>query len=580
MKKKWIIQEQALIAETAGDAGEQLHPIALAILQARGFVTPEQQEKFLHPNYDQHSHDPFLFQDMQKSVERVFKAIERKEKIIVHGDYDADGVCSSAIMVSTLRDLGADVDVYIPHREKEGYGVAMATVQHLIHNHGVKLIITVDCGTANIEPIEYAQEQGVDVIITDHHHVPEVVPKGYAFINPQNTKDTYPFGYLCGAGVAFKVAQALYLTDQQRSTPRLQEGYDKWMLDLVAIATIADMMPLHDENRVLVHFGLTKVLARTKNKGLLALMKRSGVWSFEKTEIQPFDVGFVIGPRLNAAGRMDHANTAYALLMDSDDQRIEELVEEIEQTNTKRKKETDAMVKEAYEQIDTTSDEYLIFAYKEGWPLGLVGLVAGKILAETGKPAIVVTKLPDRIAGSGRSVPQFNMATQLEELRDHFTTAGGHAVACGFSLEPDEKKLEYIQQEFQRRAKEALEGVDLLPELKIDAEVTFQDLTWGLYEDLVKLRPFGKDHEEPVFVLRQAQIEHMQALGTEKQHLKIKVRDPKTLKSVNAIGFNLGEFFEQIHEGGYVDIACTLDKNEWNGNKELQLKILDIHTHD
>lgn len=579
MKKKWIINNQELV-QSNGTTQEQLHPIVQAILQARGFVTPEQQEKFLNPNYDQHLHDPFLFQDMQKAVERIFRAIENKEKIIVHGDYDADGVCSSAIIIATLRDLGADVDVYIPHREKEGYGVAMATVQHLIHNHGVNLIITVDCGTANIEPIEYAQQQGVDVIITDHHHVPGVVPQAYALINPQNSNDTYPFGYLCGAGVAFKVAQALYLTDQQRSTPRLQQGYDKWLLDLVAVATIADMMPLHDENRVLVHFGLTKVLPKTKNKGLLALMKRSGVWSLETKEIQPFDVGFVIGPRLNAAGRMDHANTAYGLLMELEDQRIEELVEEIEQTNTKRKTETEAMVQEAYEQIDTTSDEYLIFAYKEGWPLGLVGLVAGKILAETGKPAIVATRLPDRIAGSGRSVPQFNMALQLEELRDHFTTAGGHAVACGFSLEPDEKKLEYIKEEFQRRAKEALEGVDLLPELKIDTEITFQDLTWKLYDDLVKMRPFGKGHEEPVFVLRQAQIEHMQALGAEKQHLKIKVRDAKTLKSINAIGFNLGEYFEQIKEGGYIDIACTVDKNEWNGNKELQLKMLDIHTHD
>lgn len=579
MKKKWIINNQELVQSNA-TTQEQLHPIVQVILQARGFVTPEQQEKFLNPNYDQHLHDPFLFQDMQKAVERIFQAIENKEKIIVHGDYDADGVCSSAIIITILRDLGADVDVYIPHREKEGYGVAMATVQHLIHNHGVQLIITVDCGTANIEPIEYAQDQGVDVIITDHHHVPELVPSAYALINPQNSNDTYPFGYLCGAGVAFKVAQALYLTDQQRSTPRLQQGYDKWLLDLVAVATIADMMPLHDENRVLVHFGLTKVLPKTKNKGLLALMKRSGVWSLETKEIQPFDVGFVIGPRLNAAGRMDHANTAYGLLMELEDQRIEELVEEIEQTNTKRKTETEAMVQEAYEQIDTTSDEYLIFAYKEGWPLGLVGLVAGKILAETGKPAIVATRLPDRIAGSGRSVPQFNMALQLEELRDHFTTAGGHAVACGFSLEPDEKKLEYIKEEFQRRAKEALEGVDLLPELKIDTEITFQDLTWKLYDDLVKMRPFGKDHEEPVFVLRQAQIEHMQALGVEKQHLKIKVRDAKTLKSINAIGFNLGEYFEQIKEGGYIDIACTVDKNEWNGNKELQLKMLDIHIHD
>lgn len=578
MRKKWVFKNP--VSQETLDSFKDLHPVVVQLLSNRGVTSHDDVESFLHPDYVKHTHDPFLFQDMKKSVDRIYQAIENKEKIIVHGDYDADGVCSSAIMISTIRDLGGDVDVYIPHREKEGYGVNLKTVQHLIENHGVGLLITVDCGTANVDSIEYAQEQGVDVIITDHHHAPEVLPKSFALINPQNHNDSYPFGFLCGAGVAFKVAQALYITERKKDDPKLDEGYDKWLLDLVAVATIADMMPLNDENRALVKYGLI-VLKKTKRKGLQALMEHAGIWEYGTRDITPTDVGFVIGPRLNAAGRMDHANAAFVLLMEDDEVRIAELVAEIEQTNRERKDATEKMTKEAFEQLDQIDDKYLAFVYADGWPVGLVGLVAGKILQQTGKPAVVATKLPDRIAGSGRSVEAFNMAEMLDELREYFTTAGGHAVACGFSLDVDDEKLAFVKKQFEDRAKEKLEGADLRPEITIDAVVKGSDVRWDLYDKIQELKPFGKENEEPIFVLQNLKVEDARAIGNENKHLKLRLQDPTQLKSFSAVAFGFGDIIQDVSLGTSVDIAFVLDSNEWNGNKELQLKITDIEIkHD
>ncbi|MCC6639340.1 DHH family phosphoesterase, partial [Candidatus Falkowbacteria bacterium] len=288
------------------------------LLEARG-VAPQSRDSFLHPKYED-LYDPFLFQDMRKACQRIFDAITHKEKITIHGDYDADGVCSSALLSQIIKDLGGEVDVYIPHREKEGYGVAMQTVETIASNK-TNLLITVDCGSANKESLEYAQSLGIDVIITDHHHVPKDTPQVFALINPQNPNDHYPFGYLCGTGVAFKVAQALCVIDSTATTPRLSKGYDKWLLDLVAVATIADMMSVLDENRILITYGL-KVLQKTKRKGLKKLMELAGLVVNDATPITPYDIGFVIAPRLNAAGRMDHANAAFFLLTNQDDDAI------------------------------------------------------------------------------------------------------------------------------------------------------------------------------------------------------------------------------------------------------------------
>jgi single-stranded-DNA-specific exonuclease len=415
------------------------------------------------------------------------------------------------------------------------------------------------------------------VIITDHHHVPEVTPQSFALINPQNSNDTYPFGYLCGCGVAFKVSQALYQTDQKSGASKLAQGYDKWLLDLVAIATIADMMPLRDENRVLVKYGLI-VATKTKRIGLKKLLEHSGVWAEGEREITPFDVGFVIGPRINAAGRMDHSNVAYYLLSTDDSREAERHVTEIEKTNQERRDITERIVQEVFELVPDADDKNLVFAYggDRGWPIGLAGLVAGKVQNEVGKPVLVVTKLEDRIAGSGRSPDGFDLAQILEDNKELFTTAGGHAQACGFSLEVNEDLLRQVQGVFERRADEELEGKDMRPFLEIECELQPSEITWKLYDLVQQLKPFGKENPEPVFVVRDLEVEDARGVGQQEKHLKLKVRDAKTLKSFNAIAFNYGEYAEKLVPGQKIDLACTIDVNEWNGNRELQLKVEDI----
>ncbi len=573
MYKNWKIAEN--ISQDLKDNFPEIDPIILQLLINRGVDDEKSIENFLNPNYEKDLHDPFLFQDMQKAVDRIYKAIEKREKITIHGDYDADGVCSSAILSKILTDLGAiEVNTYIPHRGKEGYGVNENTIKYLNEN-GTNLIITVDCGTANIEPIELAQKLGIDVIITDHHHVSKNTPKAFALINPQNKNDNYPFGFLCGAGVAFKLAHALLITELKKENPKLAHGYEKWLLDLTSIATIADMMPLKDENRAIVKYGL-QVIRKTRRIGLKKLLELSGVWGSGERDITPFDVGFVIGPRLNAAGRMDHANTAYYLLNETDENKVVEYVENIEMNNKLRRESTEKISEEIIDSIKDAEDKYLIFAYGDNWPIGLAGLVASRILQKFGKPVIVATNLGDRIAGSGRSIEGFDMAEVLEKMKDSFVTSGGHAAACGFSLENNEENLKKVQTEFEQYAKEALEGKDLRPKLLIDKELELKDVTWSLLKKIETLKPFGKENEEPVFVSRNVEIEEIKTVGKEDKHLKLKIRDSKILKSLSAIGFSLGELNDKINVGDIVDIAYTIDSNEWNGNNELQLKIIDI----
>jgi len=551
----------------------ELERVVVQLLMNRGVDSEDAVEKFLNPDFVNHTHSPFLFQDMEKTVQRLYFAIEKGEKITIHGDYDCDGVCGSSLLTTILRDLGAIVDVYLPHREKEGYGVNINTVEYLA-KEGTKIMITVDCGTTNVEPIKRATELGIDVIVTDHHHVPETKLECFAFINPQNTEDTYPFKFLCGTGVAFKLAQALYITDQKLQEPKLANGYDKWLLDLVVIATIADMMQMVDENRALVKYGLI-VLKKTRRIGLKRLMERAGVWNYDETPVSPVDIGFVIAPRINAAGRMDHANAAYKLMVAEKEEETTELVENLETNNMERRALTDKVVEDVISRFGDTEGKYILVAYGEGWPIGLAGLVASRVMQQVGKPVIIMSKLPDRIAGSGRSMPGLDMAIMLEKMKDQFSTSGGHAYACGFSLK-EGVDPQFIISEFERYAFEALEGRDMRPILNIDTQLEASEITWKLYDQVQQLRPFGMSNEEPVFVCRELEVEDFRIIGKDQTHLKLRLRDPKMFKSFSCIGFRQGGQAANLKVGGKIDVAFKLDSNEWNGNKELQLKIEDL----
>lgn len=545
------------------------------LLSNRGLTSAQEVEAFLHPDFELQAHNPFLFKDMQKSVDRVYLAIANGEKIIVHGDYDADGVDGSAILVTTIRDLGGIADAYLPHREKEGYGVNTNTIEYLA-TQNTKLIITVDCGSTNHAQVARANELGMDVIITDHHHAPDIFPSAFAILNPMNKNDNYPFKYICGTGVAFKLSQALFLTDQKSAQPKLAPGYDKWMLDLVAIGTIADMMPLVDENRALVKYGLI-VLSKTRRPGLKKLMEQAGIWNYGDKINTPYDVGFVIGPRINAAGRMDHANAAFMLLMAKDEAEALPLVESIEASNRDRRTLTEKVVEEVMTQVGDFSDKYIVVAYGEGWPIGVAGLIASKVLEKVTRPVIIMTKMTDRIAASGRSVAGFDMAVALDKMKDEFfATSGGHAMACGFSLKPGvDPKL--VIERFEQLAKEALANRDLRAEINIDAELPASSVRFNILDLTEQLRPFGMKNPEPIFLTKNLEVVEVRKLGDKEQHLKLKLQDSSVLKTLSAIGFNIAGKYSDIQVGSRIDLVYKLDINEWNGNRELQLKIEDIN---
>lgn len=569
---KWKVAEQ--ISDDFKNKFPEIDPVILQLLANRGIKTQEQIDEYLYPDYSQDIHDPYLFLDMEKAVERVFRALEKKEKITVHGDYDADGVCAALVVVSALSAMGADVQVYLPHRELEGYGLNMQTVEELGKN-GVNLIITTDCGISNRLEIKRAAELGIDVIITDHHAEPPNLPEdAFAIIDPHLAREKYPFRDLAGAGVAFKLVQAIlrspkFKTSDFKIDP---EGFEKWLLDLVAIATITDIMPLLGENRTLVKYGLL-VLNKTQRIGLKKLIESLGL--NKNKDLDAKNVAFQIGPRLNAAGRIDHANQAYELLKTDDVSDVDNLVGALNKTNEGRQGLSERVMAEARAQIgEDVGEEKVLFAKGEGWPVGIVGLVAGKIAENFWRPTFIMTERDGVIMGSGRSIPEFDMMEGLHETKELLSHYGGHAGACGFTLKnkKDLKKFEKILKKF---AKKKLSGMELVPNLNIDAEVRLEKINWELFELLEKFAPFGKANERPRYLGREFTVESFESVGTNGNHLRINLSQGNGVRK-KFIGFCLGEWCQKLKVGDKIDVVFEVDVNEWNGNRELQMKIIDL----
>ncbi len=569
---KWKIAE--LISEEFKNKFPEIDPVVLQLLANRGIKTQEQIDEFLYPDYSQDIHDPFLFLDMEKAVERVFRAVEKNEKIIVHGDYDADGVCSALIMVAVLEAMGAEVQVYIPHRELEGYGLNMQTVEELGKN-GVSLIITTDCGISNRAEIKRAAELGIDVIITDHHAEPPELPEAaFAIIDPHLAREKYPFRELSGAGVAFKFVQAIL------RSPKFQvsgfeidaEAFEKWLLDLVAIATITDIMPLLGENRTLVKYGLL-VLNKTQRLGLKKLIESLGL--NKNKDLDARNVAFQIGPRLNAAGRIDHANQAYELLKTDDENEVDDLVSVLNKTNEGRQSLSERVTAEAKAQIgEDIGEEKFLFALGDGWPVGIVGLVAGKIADSFWRPTFVMTEKEGKIMGSGRSIPEFDIMEALRSTKEFLSHYGGHAGACGFTLK-DKKDLKKFKNAVKKLAKKKLDGLELAPTLNIDAEVKLEKINWELFGLLEKFAPFGRANERPRYLGRGLVVENFEGVGTNGNHLRINLSHENGQKK-KFIGFCFGEWCQKLKAGDKVDVVFEVDVNEWNGNRELQMKIIDL----
>lgn len=564
--------------EVGVDTSVSLHPIIRQLLVNRGVGTEaEAVERFFNPNYERDIHDPFLFRNMRKAVGRIFLALQSGEHITVHGDYDADGVTGSTVIIATLREIAillgkpdAPIDFYIPHREDEGYGMHNETVE-ILHERGTKLIITVDCGISCAPQIALAVTHGIDTIVLDHHEFfPESLPDAI-LIHPRLPGETYPFPFLAAVGVSWKVACALLASARERNLA-VPLGAEKWLLDLVAIATVTDVVPLVGENRTLEHFGL-RVLRKTRRLGFQKLFAVAG------TKIDAIDthvVGFQIGPRINAAGRMEHASVALELLLSTDDAEADVLALRLQEHNVARQEESKRILAEARTQVMLRPDAPILLAYGEDWSPALVGIAAGRLAQEFGRPALFLGRIGDRWIGSGRSIPGFHITDAIREVADCLERFGGHPQACGFTTFADERFTQFLVR-IEAVAEKRLAGIALSPVLSIDAELTSADITSLLIDALVKFEPYGEGNTEPRFMSRNLIVVQSDLLGNTGRHLKLLLRFPDGTTR-KFIGFGFGSRMDECVPGARIDAVYELGWNDWNGRREVQCKLVDLRS--
>lgn len=583
MDKHWQIAEQA--PDDFTEQFPEYSGLVCRLLYSRGLKTQGQIDEFFDSEYGVHLSDPYLFRDMDKAVRRVLKAVEKKERIIIYGDYDADGVCSAIVLYSALLMLGAEAEVYIPDRFEEGYGLNEKALSEIVSG-GKGLIIAVDCGVTNVKEVEYANRNKMDVIIIDHHIVPPEPPAAYAIINPKKEGENYPFKLFCAAGVVFKVAVALLKSDDAKKAG-VKEGAEKWLLDAVAIASVADMVPLIGENRTLVKYGLI-VINKTQRIGLKALLKKSDGSLLSPVTAET--IAFMIAPRINATSRLAHATVSFELLAATDEDLAGNLARQVESLNNGRRKMVDQILKEAAAMIENEIQTQgrlssIIFIGKDEWPAGLVGLVSGRLTERYGRPSFVYGRTNNHMKGSCRGVGGFNVVEAMRYCRgkenDIFMEFGGHAAAGGFAIAPE--KIDIFKKYLIEFGDKVLAGEALRPVLLIDAAVSPDDIGWELFDYLLKFEPYGEGNKKPLFLLRGLLISSIRKVGGKEDHLKIKFKtnlSGGTVKFFDGIGFGMSAHNEHLNEGDRVDAVFELDANEWNGTRELQLKLKDLRKSD
>lgn len=523
------------------------------LLQQRGVQTEEEIKKFLQPNVTDLI-CPSNLAMIDVAAKRVHRAIENAEKILVFGDYDADGVCSTALLMQALQELGATCEYYIPNRFTEGYGPNEQAF-NVAYENGTKLIITVDTGIASVHEASIAKELGMDLIITDHHEIQTEVPDAFAIIHPKYSP-AYAFKDLAGVGVAFKFAQYLL-------------GYfPKHLLDLVAIGTIADLVPLIEENRILAYYGLRSLTA-TENIGLQAL---KNICTIDGTVTEE-DVGFVIAPRLNAVGRLQSANLVVQLLMTVDQQEALEIAKEINTLNQQRQQIVAKIVKEAEQMLGDEQQNGIIIVYKEGWNEGVLGIVASRLVQKYDRPAMVLTlkKETSELKGSARSIPAFDLFQNCMKIRQLFTHFGGHSQAAGMTFPT--ANVQQIKDKLNEQIQMQLNEDDFKQVICINKTIQLSDINETLVNDIYKLAPFGMKNPKPVFHLKEIPAQ-MKQMGTTKNHLKLQFKHNE--QWMDGVGFQKGSLYYRIAEHTPVSIVGELGINEWNGNKKLQMIIQDI----
>jgi len=545
-QKKWIIARQK---------SDNIIEQVLANRQ----IPKAEWPSFLKPDFKAGVHDPYLLPDMEKAVGRIVSAAEKQETIGIFADYDADGIPAAAVLSEILETkLGLKTLVYIPTRQ-EGYGLNQIGIDWLKQS-GAKLIITADLGVREIKNTEYVKKCGLDMIITDHHEPGEVLPKPLALINPKLKNSRYPFRELSGGGVVFKLVQAL-----AKKFPQITDADLKWLLDLVGITTICDVVPLIDENRIFAKFGLI-VLAKTRRVGLKKLYQAARI---DAQKINTYTVGFQIGPRLNAPGRMGQTTESFKLLRSENENEALKLALRLDQINRNRQAKLEEILYEAEEKIlkNKLNEKKVILLVESGWASGLIGLVAGKIVEKYNRPTVILEKGELESRGSARSIDNFNLVEALENASDLLKNFGGHTKAAGLTVE--NKNLEAFYDRLLATAEEKLKDEDLIPKVYIDAVLAPKDLSLGLYCEVTKLEPFGLGNPRPIFVLENVALENLRTLGENNKHLRFRVGE------TGAIAFGWGEALAELKDKK-VDLAFSLDEDSWDGTKKLQLKIIDL----
>jgi single-stranded-DNA-specific exonuclease len=561
-RKRWVVHPTA-----PPDFARQLgsSPLIATLLYNRGLRDADAAQAFLTADYRSGLHDPFLLKGMPEAAARVAAAITAGEPIAVYGDFDTDGVTAVTLLVQVLRAMGGSVQPYIPNRFREGYGLNEHAIADLA-SCGVRLLITVDCGISNAAEVAAAQAQGIDVIVTDHHQPPAKLPPAYAIVNPRQAGCAYPFKHLVGVGIAFKLVQALV---KQGLRPGDLRGRD--MLDVVALGTVADMGPLLGENRVLVKAGLAAIQS-TERPGLKALIESAGL---RPQSIDSTAIAFMLAPRLNAAGRLDDAVRAYELLLADNAAEAANLAHALDETNRARQQLTKDVQRAARAQAEAEQklDRSVLVLADAAYPSGVVGLVASRLVDELGRPVLLIEHGETESRGSARSIPSVNIIEALQECAELFVRFGGHAAAAGFTI--PNARLPELEARLEAIVGTALANVDLTPELSIDAAVDLGRISWDLLAELQQLEPFGQGNPQPVLISADVEVMDARTRGAEGQHLKLIVRQNGGAPQ-EAIGFRLGHLAEHLRRHRRIDIAYTLEVNEWNGERKLQLNLKDF----
>lgn len=574
MSKHWNLKP-AVAAEELQTTYPTIHPIIASLLQQRG-VVPDRLEAFLHPKYEG-LYDPFLFADMRKAVDRIWLAIEQDERMAVYADYDADAVTANAVLQQTFRYLGVDVASYIPDRFTEGYGLNLEAFEKL-KAEGVTLIITVDCGTNSVDVAEFCKANGIDLIITDHHEITAETPDAYALINPKNPAEHYPDNQITGVGVAYKLAVAL-LSETERviDLKGIPEDdhvrhWDKWLLDLVAIGTVADCHSLMGENRIIVKYGLM-VLAKTKWAGLRALLQTAV--GINQTELTTHTLGFTLAPRINAAGRLEHANIALDTLLATDPVVAGQAAQALEKVNERRQQLTERLISEAREQAAMQSAHPVLVLASPDWPKGVVGIAAGRLATELQKPVIVLEQGEQESTGSARTFGDFDLVEALKATAEYLLKFGGHKQAAGLTLAT--ARLDEFRVAIARYASDHMSEGGQHVVLELDAELPATNLTLDFFDQLEELQPFGVGNPKPLFLIKNMELHGAKKVGSDKHaQLTFAVAG----QPVQGIAFNMAYVCDTVPLGSMVDVAAELIADTWNGMRRLKLRVVDIRVAD